>query len=58
MEAASLTISSLQAETPESSWRRSETGKPMRESQSEGETDVPAHTGWECELPLASFKIK
>ena len=50
--------SALQAETPESSWRRSETGKPMRESQSEGETDVPAHTGWECELPLASFKIK
>lgn len=45
MEAASLTVSSLQAETPESWRHRSETGKLMSESQSEGETDVPVHTG-------------
>ena len=45
MEAASLTISSLQAETLESWRHRSETGKPMSESQSEAETSVPAHTG-------------
>ena len=45
MEAASLTVSSLQAETPQSWRHRSETGKPTSESQSEGETAVPAHTG-------------
>lgn len=45
MEAASLTISFLQAETPESWRHHSETGKLMSESQSEGETGVPAHTG-------------